>query len=103
MGMDFFHRDRCLHEHVAMERAKAAADERLPAPLDQRPGVRDRRAESGIRIVSILRPMTGVSHQYAGGKDKGWPVEFEHDLEADALARHQSDMVCRQLTHSNVR
>ncbi|GAB7548913.1 hypothetical protein CS8_086100 [Cupriavidus sp. 8B] len=68
-----------------MERAKAAADERLLALLDQRPGVRDRRAESGIRIVSILRPMTGVSRQYAGGKDKGWAVEFEHDLEADTF------------------
>lgn len=45
--------------------------------------VLDRRDESGIRMVSILRPETGVSLLYAGGRGNCWAVAFEQDLEAD--------------------
>lgn len=47
--------------------------------------VLDHRAENGIRMISILRPETGVSLQYAGGKGKCWSVAFEHDLETDVF------------------
>ncbi|KJK14736.1 hypothetical protein UB46_38300 [Burkholderiaceae bacterium 16] len=47
--------------------------------------VLDHGAENGIRRISILRPETGVSLEYASGKGKCWSVAFEQDLEADVF------------------
>lgn len=40
---------------------------------------------SGVRLVSVLRPETGVSMVYAAGRGNFWPTEFEHDLMTHAF------------------